>query len=89
MLSSTASRNITDYSLYRDFCTILFIKKLIKNNKDIGEVIVETKNVKEILKSFIINDKIKISVKKNKDLKFPLNSSMNLSKLRKVILSKK
>ena len=45
LLSSTASRNITDYSLYRDFCTILFIKKLIKNNKDIDEVIVETKIV--------------------------------------------
>lgn len=67
LLSSTASRNITDYSLYRDFCTILFIKKLIKNNKDIDEVIVETKNVKKILKSFIINDKIKINVKKNKN----------------------
>jgi len=66
-VGSTASRNIIDFSLYRDFCIILFIKKLIKNNQDIEEIIVESKVVKKILRSFINDDKIKISVKKNKN----------------------
>jgi len=66
-VGSTASRNIIDFPLYRDFCIILFVKKLIKNNQDIEEIIVESKVVKKILRSFIVNNRTKIRVVKNKN----------------------
>ena len=67
LVSSTASRNITDYSLYHDFCIILFVNNLIKNNKNVEEIIVESKVVKKILRSFIYDNKIKVTVKRSKN----------------------
>ena len=76
---------LTNFIYHEDLVKI-FLK--IINKRGVINIGGPAQSVYDFVKKDINKIK-KISVKKNKDLKFPLNSSMNLSKLRKVILSKK
>ena len=66
---------------------VCFDKKAKHNKKGIINIGGPTQSVYNFVKKD--NKKIKkISARKNKNLKFPLNSSMNLTKLKKIIGSR-